>query len=881
MALRLYKTKRSFDETPEPAGKLHRRKRKQPLVFVVQKHDASHLHYDFRLELDGVLKSWAVPKGPSLDPDAKRLAMMTEDHPFDYRTFEGMIPKGNYGAGSVIVWDLGTYHAAHEDDPEQSEMILRAELERGRMHFVLEGEKLRGEFSLSKMRNAEENAWLLVKKADEFASEEDVTQQDESVRTNRTLEDVVAGRRAKKGMSPRGKRKNARVAREKAKPRANGHVAHIPHGVIPMLATLTDQPFDKPGWLFEIKWDGYRALAELDNGRVRLYSRKNVTLNDKFPEVAQALENMETNVVLDGEIVAVDDKGFSSFALLQRYHQKHNGHLVYYVFDVLYADGRNLMRVPLLERKQVLQDLLPRSPFLQVSEHIADTGIDLYNVARDKGLEGIIAKDGASEYQPGVRSHAWLKIKTALQQEAVVGGYTKPKGGRKGLGALVLGVYEGKDFVYIGHTGGGLNTRQLLQLHTELDKLKTEKSPFAVPPKTNSPVTWVQPKMVVEVTFREWTQDNIMRQPIFLGVRDDKEPNQVCRERPTSTRQVVPAGNLKLLSSEENYSARERPESGARSEQEVSPPLKLLVKSKKKTSAKRVGKIDFTNPEKVYFPKEGYTKADVVNYYREIAPIILRYLRDRPQSLHRYPNGIQGEDFYQKDVDDAPDWVETVPIGSDEQGSIDYVLCQDKETLLYLVNLGCIEMNPWNARVQSLDHPDYCVIDLDPQGVSFDVVVKTAQAVHEVLELAGADSVCKTSGATGLHIFIPLGAKYTTDQSVQFAKIVAYMVHDKLPDVTSLERHPGERGNAVYLDYLQNRRGQTLASAYSLRPRPHATVATPLKWNEVRKGLDPTKFTLKTIFRRLERVGDLWKPVLGKGINLEKCLDRLGSADQT
>lgn len=648
-----------------------------------------------------------------------------------------------------------------------------------------------------------------------------------------------------------------------------------------MLATLTDRPFDKPGWLFEIKWDGYRAIGQVDKGEVRLYSRKNKTLNERFPLVVEALREIGETVVLDGEIVVTDDQGFSSFALLQRYHQSQHGHLIYYVFDLLYADGKNWIKQPLVERKRRLAELLPRSPSIKLSEHIEEKGIELFRAAREQGLEGIIAKDGSSEYLPGERSSFWLKVKTELQQEAVVGGFTKPRGGRKGLGALVLGVYEGDRFVYIGHTGGGLNTRELLDLREQLEPIKTDKSPFDKAPKTNTPVTWVKPEIVVEVDFREWTRDNITRQPIFLGIRDDKKPREVTHERAEPTVEHVPPGELKLLSVDESL-PRENGRHGGNGKLPdaanlMDQPLKLLKPRAKSSTRRRVGKIEFTNLDKVYFPREGYTKGDVVNFYREIAPVILRYLKDRPQLLHRFPNGIHGEDFYQKDVDDAPEWIETVPMGADEQGSIDYVLCQDKETLLYLVNLGCIEMNPWNARVQTLDEPDWCVIDLDPQGVSFDAVVQTAQAVHEILERAEAKSICKTSGATGLHIFIPFGGKYTTDQSVQFAKIIAYLVHDQLPDLTTLERNPRKRGHAVYLDYLQNRRGQTLAAAYSLRPRDGATVSTPLEWHQVRKGLDPRDWSLKTIFKRLEKVGDLWRPILGKGIDLDKCLDRLGA----
>lgn len=523
MTLAKYREKRSFDRTPEPPGA--KGSAEGALRFVVQKHQASHLHYDFRLELDGVLKSWAVPKGPSLDPRDKRLAMMVEDHPLDYRTFEGTIPPGNYGAGTVMVWDQGTYCSRETADRAEGQRRLRQGLRKGRLGIVLNGEKLRGEFSLVKLPRGKRNEWLLVKKEDPWASAEDVTRRDRSVATGRSLDEIAAGvktrrRAAKRAGASAGPAETARAA-----PRAT-----MPRHVKPMLATLVEKPFDRAGWLFELKWDGYRAVAEVSRRGESFYSRNQKSFEHRFAPVVEALRGLRHEAVLDGEVVVVDEEGRSDFQLLQNYQRTGEGRLRYYVFDLLYLDGRDLRGLPLRRRKELLAGILRGLPGVHLSEHIEKDGTALFKAAAVRGLEGIIGKDGASPYRDGRRSPEWVKVKTQRRQEAVIGGFTEPRGGRKGLGALVLGVYAGKDLVYIGHTGGGLDARGLGELRSKLQPLVQRRCPFRQTPATNAPAHWVRPELVCEVKFQEWTQDGVMRQPIFLGLREDKPARSVRRE---------------------------------------------------------------------------------------------------------------------------------------------------------------------------------------------------------------------------------------------------------------------------------------------------------------------------------------------------------------
>jgi bifunctional non-homologous end joining protein LigD len=836
LTIQKYNAKRNFRRTPEPAGGKGPRRDAGPLRFVVQKHDATRLHYDFRLELGGALKSWAVPKGPSLRPEDKRLAVMVEDHPLDYRTFEGTIPAGNYGAGTVMVWDQGTYHAVGAETRADTERILAEGLRTGRLKFVLYGSKLQGEFTLVKSRRGT-NDWLLIKHRDQFANDRDVTVEDRSAVTARNLEEIATGltrrrRRASIDLSdaPQGK---------------------MPHDVAPMLASLVKESFQRHGWVFEVKWDGYRAIAEVASDGVRLYSRNQISLAERFGPIVRALERLGHEAVIDGEVVVVDPTGVGRFQLLQNYQKTGKGALLYYVFDLLYLDGHDLRSLPLLRRKELLARVVAELPTIRFSEHVERDGVALFRAAEAKGLEGIIAKQGDSPYLVGRRSRSWLKIKTHRRQEAVIGGFTEPRGSRDHLGALLLGVYENDRLVPIGHTGGGLDSSMRRDLRSRLEPLETKTCPFHPRPRPNAPVHWVEPLLVCEVSFGEWTHDGVMRHPIFVGLREDKLSRSVRRESP-----------LPREPDEHIPTPAPADKGGHRKPQPTKPTP------------------EFTNLDRIYFPKEGYTKRDLIDYYRTVAPVMLPYLVDRPQSLHRHPNGIDKESFFQKDFgDQVPEWFQTVRVpSSTDRGETHYVLCQDEASLLFLANLGCIEINPWNSRVGHLNEPDYMVIDLDPEEIPFDRVVEAALAVRRLLDRIGAESRCKTSGKTGLHVYVPLGAKYTVDEARQFAELVATVVQRELWETTSTLRRPALRRRRVYLDFLQNRTGQTLAAPYSVRPVAGAPVSTPLKWSEVRRGLDPAKFTMQSVPRRLDRVGDLWKPVLGRGIDLAACLDRLARA---
>jgi len=877
MSLDTYRKKRDLGKTPEPdastapAG--------PTLRFVVQKHAASHLHYDFRLELDGVLKSWAIPKGPSLDPSLKRLAMMVEDHPYDYRTFEGTIPKGNYGAGEVIVWDEGIYHAPGLSHGPESEEKLRAGLQKGDLKFVLDGHKLKGEFALVRIKSDKGNSWLLIKKKDQWATSEDVTRDDSSVLSEATLGDVRRGGEpvATSGASSSSGPHTASPAApttaatsvapvHRAAPAADlppaastdvgrsGHPDPMPRDVKPMLATLVEEPFDGPEWVFEIKQDGYRAIAELRQGVVQLYSRNNLSFNRKFPSIAHSLQSLRADAVLDGEVVALDDQGRSYFQLLQNHLRSGQGSITYFAFDLLYLNGKDLRSLPLVQRKELLRDMLPQLPELRYNDHIPEAGSDFFELARQNNLEGIVAKRADSTYQTGRRSRDWLKIKIRQQQEAIICGFTEPRGSRKLFGSLVLGAYENNELIHIGFSGGGFDDKLLREISAKLQELAQPDSPFGTKVKADMPITWVKPVLVCEVSFSEWTDERLMRQPVFLGLREDKDPEAVIRELPAP---VTPRPELVREKGAPTWRS-----SGTGKDQEV------VIDGHR---------LKLRNLDKVFWPEEGYRKGDLIDYYRHVAPVLLPHLKDRPESLYRTPNGILEKGFFQKEAGELPpEWMATKEIYSDSnQKNIRFFICQDEATLVYLANLGCIEINPWLSRLQALDFPDYFVIDLDPEDISFDRVVEAALAVRRVLDRAGAVGYPKTSGATGIHIYVPLGAKYDYDAAVKFAQVVATLAHGEVPDFTSLVRDPRKRQQKVYLDFLQNRGGQTLAAPYSVRPRPGATVSTPLAWDEVRLGLDPRAFTIRTILDRIERFGDLFQPVLGPGIDLELCLENL------
>ncbi len=528
MGLKEYEAKRKFEQTPEPKPVL--RHEGSQLIFVVHKHAARALHYDLRLELAGVLKSWAVPRGPSLNPSLKRLAVMVEDHPLDYQDFEGVIPEGNYGAGSVIVWDRGFYQHPAARDRKESEKLLLDGLSKGHMKFVLAGEKLRGEFALVRTAR-DEKSWLLLKKKDSYATEADILGENRSVVSHKTLEEMAA---ANPSISSRQKKLDQIRLHEalESEDLQEAPVKPMPHGITPMLATLVRAPFDHPDWLFEVKWDGYRAIAEIQDGKVSLYTRNQISLNQKFFPVTDSLQKLGFEAVLDGEIVVVDDQGQPNFQLLQNYQKSGRGFLIYYVFDLLFFRGHDLTNLPLLRRKELLKQILPSAKYIKFSDHIGKEGVLFFKVVQEKGLEGIIAKHAQSPYRMGKRSRQWLKIKTQLAQEGVIAGFTEPRRGRKYFGSLVLGVFEGDELIYIGHSGGGFGAENLKNIYERLQPLIQQECPFKIEPASNTPVTWVKPELVCEVTFAGWTEDGLMRHPVFSRLREDKAAGEVGRETP-------------------------------------------------------------------------------------------------------------------------------------------------------------------------------------------------------------------------------------------------------------------------------------------------------------------------------------------------------------
>jgi len=806
-----YFKKRDFKQTPEPKGR-HRASGPK-LAFVVQEHHASQLHYDFRLEMEGVLKSWAVPKGPSMNPHDHHLAVQTEDHPYEYRKFEGVIPKGNYGAGNVIIWDEGWYEPRAETTGNPEKLLL-GELKKGHITFVLHGKKMRGEFALIKMQGKGDDNWLLIKKGDEFASQADITTQDESVKTHRRVDDLG------------GKMPNLGTY-----PKAN------PWLVKPMLCTLVEEPFDREDWLFEIKWDGFRAIGTKHKDSIALYSRNAQDFEDRFAPVAEALHTLDHDVMLDGEIVVVDDEGKPHFEWLQGWSKAPEGTLRYCVFDILWCDGRDVRTMPLRERKQLLKYVLPaKHDVFLYSDDVAGEGKKLFAEMQRRSLEGMVAKKADSPYREGDRGQAWLKIKTHLRQEVVIGGYTEPRGTRKYIGSLVVGVY-GRDgrLHYVGHSGGGIPDDQRRDLQAKLARLERKSSPFAVTPKPNAPVHWVRAQLVCEMSFSEWTKEGYMRHPQFEGMRDDKKATTVRREEPKS---ATPT----------------------------------------KTSEPKAGQMPFepTHLEKVFFPKTKYTKGALFTYYTAVAKYMLPYLADRPHSLNRMPDGATGPSFYQKNNEHLPDWVPHADIWSDSNNAnLRWMVGGDLNTLLYMVQLGCIEINPWNSRAGRLKHPDWIVIDLDPEGVTFEKVIEVARTVKDVCDEWGIPAHAKTSGKTGIHIFIPTGSKYTSEQCRNLAHLVVIEVNKRQPKLTSIERQPEKRKHRIYLDWLQNREGQTLAAPYSVRPTPEANVSMPLHWDEVKPGLRPSDFTIANTLARLKKTGDLWAPVLGKGFDLAKILKKI------
>jgi bifunctional non-homologous end joining protein LigD len=869
-ALNEYRRKRDFRATPEPLG---RREKSPRPIFVVQRHAASRLHFDFRLEINGALASWAVPKGPPEERGEKRLAIHVEDHPLDYANFEGEIPKGNYGAGQVQIWDRGTFEV--EGPPSAAEQV-----ERGDLKFSLEGQRLQGRFALVKMRKSQRgNEWLLIRKTDPDAGA--------------SAAESAAGS-VTRGATPRvsGARIEAFGGRKGAKKSA------MPERVAVQLATLADKPFSNPDWLFEIKWDGERALAFIRDGDVELRARSARDITSEYPELRELAKRVDARkAILDGEIVVLDASGRSEFARIQpRFgvvnpprSLQEKAPVTFYAFDLLYADGYDLRGVSLEERKQELRKILSPSERVRFSDHQVEKGLELLEVAKRQGLEGIIAKRRDSVYE-GRRSPQWLKFKIVSDTDVVVGGFTAPRKTRDHFGALLMGLYdEKKQLEYIGSVGTGFTQESLDRTFQTLSELQVAGSPFRDAPRLKESVTWVRPELVARIRYGNWTNDRKLRQPVFVGFQEDRKPQECRLEDQEFTH---PASETRKAMVGATYGSRGR----KRTEVGISSPARALA-SRKTVPAETLEKelesgqgesievdlegkpLSLTHLNKVWFPKNpALRKRDVLAYYWRVAPHILPFLKERPMVLKRYPNGIGEKFFFQKAAPASrPAWIRTVQIESKERGEdIAYFLVDDVADLLYLTNLGCIDHNPWSSRADDQPHPDFVFFDLDPtDGTSFESVLKVARAVEKHLRSIRLRSYLKTSGATGVHIFVPLEPTYTYEEVRLFAAAIGQRVSAELPNLVTSERSVGKRKKGtVLIDALQNSLGKPLAAVYSLRPQPGAPVSTPVSSAELQKGFRPGDFTIEAIFTRLKRSGDLWHDFWKHRQDLKDAVDR-------
>ena len=908
-----YRRKRDFSRTKEPSGeKAPGPAKPGRLRFVIQKHAASHLHFDLRLELDGVMKSWAVPKGPSTDPTVKRLAMQVEDHPIDYNTFEGTIPKGEYGGGTVMLWDRGTYSSDSATTPSEEEDVLREQLRRGDLKITFHGERLQGSFALIRMKYSRDGSskpqWLLIKHRDQYASKDDIVADNmTSVDTGRTMEEIAEGKSRVWHSNREAKAKTTatRSARLKSEIDSADDVDPVPNNLSaslePMYASIGSEIPGK-GWTFEPKYDGVRVIAYATATDVKLVTRNGKDKAKQFPEIVVALKKLSSQVkrplVLDGEIVALIDGQPARFQELQsRMHVK-DAHMIerhtsstpsaLILFDILMDGDEVLLHEPWSERRERLVKRVGKhvTPQLRVTESAEGNGSKMLEQARKQGWEGVIAKRVDSRYEPGNRSRDWLKLKIEFRQEFVVGGYTEPRNSREHIGAILLGYFDQDRFIYAGHTGGGFTRQGLQDMYRLIKPLERKTSPFAETPKTNEKAHWVEPKVVVEVKFSEWTADRRLRQPIFLGVRDDKDAREVSVEKTSVQKKAVKSNRIARQEEHETVAARGRTSSSP----------KLAGKTSAKAVSKRRAKIDtqsiveqlealekrrgdgsldlgggktlkVSNLDKVFFPKEKYTKGDVMRYYARIADFILPTVQDRPLVLKRFPNGIDSESFYQQKASETtPPEIRVEEIVTDNGDKQPRYIGGDLLTLLYTIQLGAISVDPWHSRVPTLEYADYTIIDLDPgPRANFQRVVQVARWAKEVIDGFGLHAAIKTSGSEGLHIYLPLPPRTPNEAATLVAQVIATKVVSAHPKETTIERMVKARGAAmVYVDYLQNIQGKTVAGPYCVRAKPGATVSTPLKWSELTDDLDPRDFHLGNAAERFEKIGDIWSEAMKK-----------------
>ena len=902
MSLDKYRRKRDFARTPEPAGADGAT---QPPPggrrFVVQRHRATRLHYDFRLEIDGVLMSWAVPKGPSLNPADRRMAVHVEDHPLSYFDFEGVIPKGEYGGGDVIVWDWGTFEPEETDDPA-------AAVRNGELKLRLDGEKLRGHFTLVKIRSddPEKDDWLLIHKKDDDAEPGwDVDALPRSVKTGRTNDEVLAGADAVwDSHAPAG---------EAAIDLAGAREATLPEFIEPMKATAAQGPFDDDDWLFELKLDGYRVEAVIDGGHVRLWTRNKQDAARYFPDLAATPPRAwirAATAVVDGEVVALDRDGKPQFGLLQdragmgRFGPRPGGAskakdgaddgfvapVVYYVFDLVYHDGRLLVDVPLEERKKLLRSVLRDHPSVRFGGHVEADGRDFHEAVAGQGLEGIIAKLRTSRYEPGRRSRSWLKIKIRREQEVVVVGYEPGKGSHADLGSLILAVREGDEWRYAGEVGSGLDARTRRELKKELDEHALDHPPVANAPRIRG-ARWSKPRLVVRVEFSEWTDDDLLRQAAYKGLEIGKNPESVVREREVSARRAATEAE-KAEKAEGPAPVRARARAGARAKgptprsglpaspffrpedaqanppQAATPAEMAALEALGKEGSWEIGgqAIALSNLDKVLFPEPGFTKRDLIRYYVTIAPVMLPYLRGRALNLWRWPDGVTGKSFWQKQIPAyAPKWMarwDYPEAGSSESHT--YLVADRVASMAWLANHATIDMHPWTSRTDAYRNPTYALIDIDPGSkTTFDEVLVLARLYRTALEHLGVTGVPKATGKRGIQVWVPIKPIYTYAQTSEWVEALSRAVGATVPQLVSWEWAKRSRGGKARLDFTQNAVNKTLVAPYAVRPVASAAISAPITWDELEDPqLRPDAWTITTIIERVETLGDLFEAAL-------------------
>ncbi len=817
--LSTYREKRSASATPEPFGAPEDASPRtgvgQRRLFVVQQHAASHLHYDFRLEVDNVLRSWAVPKGPSGNPEDKRFAALVEDHPLDYANFEGQIPDGNYGAGHVLVWDHGTYVELED---------FELGFQKGKLLFQLEGHKLKGRWTLIKLKGRENTGkeWLLIKERDDYASE--APYPDHSVFSGLDLETIKDPIQLEDDLIDR--------LEELHLPETKNLTQE------PMLAKPSE-PFHRKNWVFEIKYDGYRLMIEKSGDDVTLRSRNGLDFTALFPEIELAARRLPFyEFTIDGEIVVHDERGIPSFSLLQQRARLRNDIVIrramrhqpvtYYAFDLLNVCGFDLKAKPLVERKAFLEEILPDSGLMRYSAHIDGNGVEVFEAMVGLGLEGVVGKRADSAYVAG-RSDHWMKVRARRSSEFVVAGWTPNKSDENDIGAVVVAEYRGNDLVFCGRVGSGLGGATRAEVKERLIALDPGKALT-----DGDRYHWVDPVLVCEVEFKEYTRDGSLRHPVFLRFRDDKEPEECVSAFVDMNVAVEP------------------------------------IEVKKE--------VIVTNRDKIFFPEKELTKGDLIDYYEAIAEWMLPYLEDRPLVLTRFPDGIHGKSFYQRDAPAfVPDWVKRKTLWSESaEREVNYFIVQEAESLRYLANMGAIPIHAWHSRITDLEHPDWCVLDLDPKSAPFKDVIAIAKAIKELLDEINLPGFLKSSGASGLHVLIPIANKLTHNQSKTLGELLARVIVKRHNDISTITRSVRKRDNKVYIDYMQNGHGQLLVAPFSARAEAAASVSMPLEWGELTSRLANPKFHLKNAVARMKRKGDPMSLLLTTEPDLESALAALG-----